>query len=69
MADEQNPNAEPPNPPHYRWPWFVLAAFVLAVVLAVIWMTVEVRRQIQYRNLNTTQFPQTDGGTKTNSTR
>jgi hypothetical protein len=63
MADEQNPNAEPPNPPHYRWPWFVLAAFVLAVVLAVIWMTALVRRTQQNRELNTPLFPQTDSGT------
>ena len=63
MADEPNQNDLPPERPNYRWPWFVLVAFVLAVVLAVIWMTVEVRRQNKYRQLNTPQFPQADTAT------
>jgi hypothetical protein len=62
-VNEPDQNPDPQTPPRYRWPWFVLAAFVLAVVLAVLWMTAEVRRQKQYRELNPTLFPQTDGGT------
>jgi hypothetical protein len=31
-------------PPRYRWPWFVLAAVLLGILLYATWMTVEVRR-------------------------
>ncbi len=31
-------------PPKYRWPWFLLAAFLLAVLLAVLWIAKEVAR-------------------------
>ena len=36
----------------YRWPWFVAIAFVLAVVLAIAWMSREVRKTRQLRDLN-----------------
>ena len=26
------------NPQRYQWPWFVLAAFLLAVALAIVWI-------------------------------
>ncbi len=39
----ENPNTDS-APPRYRWPWFVLGAVVLGILLAVLWMTVEVRR-------------------------
>jgi len=56
---------DPPTPPqHYRWPWFVLGAFVVAVILAVLWMTAEVRRQESYRQLDTPEFPQGTNATK-----
>lgn len=32
------------SPPRYRWPWFVLGMVVLGFVLAVVWMSVLVRR-------------------------
>jgi len=35
--------------PRYIWPWFLLAGFVLGVVLAVIWLTAEVRRVKEQR--------------------
>ena len=54
--DAQNANPPPP-PPRYRWPWFVLAAFILAVVLAVIWMSFEVRRIRQQRDPNPITSP------------
>jgi len=63
MTNTPDQNEPPPERPHYRWPWFVLGAFVLAVILAVLWMSAEVRRQTQYRKLNTTQFPQVNSGT------
>ena len=40
------------NPRRYRWPWFVAAAVVLGIVLAVIWMTVAVKKIEQERDLN-----------------
>jgi hypothetical protein len=39
---DESSNQDPK--PRYRWPWFVLAAFVLAVALAVLWLSFEVRR-------------------------
>jgi hypothetical protein len=38
------------RPPRYKWPWFVLAAFLLFVALTVLWMSFEVRRVEQERN-------------------
>jgi hypothetical protein len=33
------------RPPHRRlWPWFLLVAFLVAILLAVLWLSVEVRR-------------------------
>ena len=45
------PNEKPP-PPRYQWPWFVLAAFLLGVALAILWMSFEVRKVEQERNVN-----------------
>lgn len=39
------------NPRRYQWPWFALAAVVLFIVLAVIWVTLaaeKVERQRDY---------------------
>ena len=39
------------KPPRYRWPWFALAAVVLFIVLAVIWVSLaaeKVERQRDY---------------------
>ena len=45
-----------PNPadakPRHLWPWLLLAVIVLGVVLAVIWVSAEVRRTKQRRELN-----------------
>jgi len=40
------------NPQRYRWPWFVLAALVLGVVLAVVWMSYAIHREKQERDFN-----------------
>jgi uncharacterized membrane-anchored protein YhcB (DUF1043 family) len=45
------PNENPP-PHHYQWPWFVLAAFLLGVALAMLWMRFEVQKVEQERNVN-----------------
>jgi uncharacterized membrane-anchored protein YhcB (DUF1043 family) len=43
---------EKPPPYRYKWPWFVLAAFLLGVALAILWMRFEVRKVEQERNVN-----------------
>ena len=40
------------NHPRYRWPWLVLAAFLLGVALAIAWMSYAVHREKQQRDLN-----------------
>ena len=40
------------NKRHYKWPWFVLAAVLLAIALAVLWMSKEVARTRRIRDLN-----------------
>jgi hypothetical protein len=40
------------SPRHHQWPWFVAAAVVLFVVLAVVWMSFAVRREKQERDFN-----------------
>ena len=38
--------------PRYTWPWFVLGAALLGLVLAVFWMSHAVRRTREQRDLN-----------------
>jgi hypothetical protein len=45
--DDQNE-----NPRRHQWPWFVLAAFLLGVALAIVWMGYAVHREKQERDLN-----------------
>ena len=40
------------TPQRYRWPWFVLAAFLLGVALAIVWMSYAVHRERQERDVN-----------------
>ncbi|MGH7976258.1 MAG: hypothetical protein ACREC8_06310 [Limisphaerales bacterium] len=40
------------NPRRYKWPWFVLAAAILFVALAIVWMSYAVHQEEQNRNLN-----------------
>jgi bacteriorhodopsin len=42
-------NEETPNP---RWPWLLLAVFLLGCVLAVLWLRVEVKRVQRIHDLN-----------------
>jgi len=49
--DAGNPPA-PGTKRHYQWPWFVLAAVLLAIVLAVLWMSKEIARTRRIRDLN-----------------
>ena len=38
---ERNEDAVPRR--RYKWPWFLLAAVILAIVLAVIWIALKAR--------------------------
>lgn len=40
------------NPQRHQWPWFVLAAFLLGVILAIGWMSYAVHREKQERDVN-----------------
>jgi hypothetical protein len=40
------------NPRRYRWPWFVLAAILLFVTLAIVWMSFAVKRERQERDFS-----------------
>jgi hypothetical protein len=40
------------NPRRYKWPWLVLAAVVLGVVLAIMWMSFAVKREKEERDFN-----------------
>ena len=50
MADEADKNSPKRN---YKWPWFVLAAVVLFVILAILWMGVAVHRVKEERGFET----------------
>ncbi|SPE59038.1 hypothetical protein SBV1_2980012 [Verrucomicrobia bacterium] len=47
-ASSQTPRARP----RYRWPWFVLAAVLLALLLAFLWMSKEIERTRRIRDAN-----------------
>ncbi len=38
--------------PRYRWPWFVLAALLLGVALAILWMGYAVHLEKQAHDFN-----------------
>jgi hypothetical protein len=40
------------KPRRYKWPWFALAAFLLGAALAVLWLSFDIRKVEQERNLN-----------------
>jgi hypothetical protein len=40
------------NPRRHRWPWLVLAAFLLGVALAILWIRFEVRKIERERDFN-----------------
>ncbi len=45
--ENQNENTQ-----RHRWPWLVLAALLLGVALAVLWIRFEVRKVEQEREVN-----------------
>jgi bacteriorhodopsin len=38
------------NPRRYKWPWFALAAVLLGIVLAVVWVSFAVKKVERERN-------------------
>ena len=52
---------DPGNRRRYTWPWFVLAAVLLAIALAVLWMSKEIARTRRIRDLNA-PLPATNRG-------
>jgi hypothetical protein len=42
----------------YRWPWFLLGAILLAIVLAVLWLSREIERTRRLRDWNSPASPQ-----------
>ncbi len=40
------------TPPRYRWPWFLAAAVVLAIVLAIVWVRIAVNQVERERDVN-----------------
>jgi hypothetical protein len=61
MTNTGNKLPEAPGRRRYTWPWFVLAAVLLAVALAVAWMSREVQRARRIHDINA-PVPQTNRG-------
>jgi hypothetical protein len=40
------------NPQGYKWPWFVAAAVVLGIILAILWVSFAAYREKQERDFN-----------------
>ena len=47
-----NEPVEESPPRTYRWPWFLLAAVLLGIVIAVIWVGYAAHRVEEERNFN-----------------
>jgi hypothetical protein len=52
MMNDGGKLTDPGSRRRYTWPWFVLAAVVLAIALAVLWMSKEIARTRRIRDLN-----------------
>jgi hypothetical protein len=53
MCDDWQRMGEPnENPRRYKWPWFVLAAVALGIILAIVWMGYAVQRERQEHDFN-----------------
>jgi hypothetical protein len=59
---------QPAAKPRYTWPWFVLSAVLLAILLAILWMSKEVERMRRIRDANAppaqTNSAETESGAK-----
>ena len=52
MRNDGGTMPEAENKRRYKWPWFVLAAVLLGVLLAVLWLSREIERTRRIRDLN-----------------
>ena len=52
MTNDPVNQSEPQNKRRYVWPWFVLAGVLLAIALAILWMSKEIERARLIRELN-----------------
>jgi len=52
MAIEKGKTHSRASKPRYKWPWFVLGAVLLAVLLAFLWMSKEVERMRRIHDAN-----------------
>ena len=63
MTNETGNQPDPKNQRRYTWPWFVLAAVLLAIALAAAWMSKEIERTRRIRDLNAPAAPAKPGAT------
>ena len=49
MTNEADKNSSKQN---YKWPWFVLAAVLLFIVLGIVWVSFAAHREKQERDFN-----------------
>ena len=63
MTNETGNLPETQNQRRYTWPWFVLVAVLLAIALAVAWMSKEIARTRRIRDLNAPAAPVNRGAT------
>jgi len=52
MTNDTGNLPESRNKRRYTWPWFVLAAVLLGIALAVLWMSKEIERARRIRDAN-----------------
>jgi len=52
VAEPDPEQGHKPSQRHYRWPLFVIAGVVLGILLAVLWLSFEIRRTERIRQLN-----------------
>jgi hypothetical protein len=61
MADDKSQLPSVETRPRYTWPWWVLGAVFLAILLAVLWLSGEIQRARRIRDLNAPAPPTSQG--------
>jgi hypothetical protein len=52
VAEPDPEQGHKPAQRHYRWPLFVIAGIILGILLAILWLSFEIRRLERIRQLN-----------------
>jgi hypothetical protein len=52
MNERSEPEPAETSNQRYTWPWFVLGAVLLGIVLAVLWLSAEIRRTQRLKDFN-----------------